>query len=120
VLVRLKPRAGEKRTNWLLIKHRDEWSGEVDITTFAPRSITSGGDCADVLAADKPTVWESHRPARGGAAGAMLRQVIDEAKRIKESRSSESRDRRPAGKKARAAKPGAKRKVAQRRSPAKS
>ena len=26
VLVRLKPRAGEKRDNWLLIKHKDEWS----------------------------------------------------------------------------------------------
>jgi hypothetical protein len=35
--------------SWLLIKHRDEWAGAVDITTFAPLSVKGGGDFADIL-----------------------------------------------------------------------
>src|SRR6266850_4340733 len=42
-------RGGEGRT-WLLIKHRDEWSGDLDITEFAPRSVKSDGDFEDILA----------------------------------------------------------------------
>jgi bifunctional non-homologous end joining protein LigD len=43
VLVRLKPREGEKRTNWLLIKHRDRWAtpGRDTILDKA-RSVASG------------------------------------------------------------------------------
>ena len=74
--------AGVSRT-WLLIKHRDDWAGEVDITTFAPRSVKSDGDFEDILAADKPTLWESHRPAEGGATGKMLQQIIDKAAALK-------------------------------------
>src|SRR5213075_3390777 len=40
--------------NWLLIKHRDEWAGDVDITAFAPKSVKSEGDFEDILAADTP------------------------------------------------------------------
>ena len=40
-------RTGDRR--WLLIKHRDEWSGELDITEFAPRSVKSDGDFEDIL-----------------------------------------------------------------------
>src|SRR5687768_11729322 len=73
---------GESRT-WLLIKHRDQWAGDVDVATFAPLSIKSFGDFPDILAADKPDVWESHRPAEGGAAGAMLRDIIEKAATLK-------------------------------------
>jgi bifunctional non-homologous end joining protein LigD len=56
---------GERGTrSWLLIKHRDEWAGELDITEFAPRSVKSDGDFEDILAADRPDVWVSNRPAR--------------------------------------------------------
>src|SRR4051794_24581567 len=77
-----KSGAGDARS-WLLIKHRDDWAGEVDIAEFAPLSVKSGGDFEDILAADKPDVWESTRPARGGEAGAMLATIIERAARLK-------------------------------------
>ena len=40
--------------SWLLIKHRDDWAGDVDIVEFAPRSVKSEGDFEDILAADRP------------------------------------------------------------------
>ncbi|MBV8781308.1 MAG: hypothetical protein JO353_07915 [Phycisphaerae bacterium] len=73
---------GESRT-WLLIKHRDEWAGPVDVITAAPLSVKSFGDFAEILAADNPSVWESHRPAKGGAAGETLQKVIDAAAKLK-------------------------------------
>jgi bifunctional non-homologous end joining protein LigD len=75
-------RGGEARS-WLLIKHRDEWAGEVDITTFAPRSVKSDGDFEDILAADRPDVWVTNRPARGGETGAMLARIIERAAALK-------------------------------------
>jgi bifunctional non-homologous end joining protein LigD len=73
---------GDSRS-WLLIKHRDEWAGDVDITEFAPLSVKSNGDFEDILAADRPDVWESNRPAKGGEAGAMLATIIERAARLK-------------------------------------
>ena len=60
--------------SWLLIKHRDVWSGPIDIATFAPLSVKSERDFDDILAADMPDVWVTGRPAnaRGGATGKML------------------------------------------------
>jgi hypothetical protein len=58
----------------------------VDITEFAPKSVKSDGDFEDILAADRPDVWESHRPAEGGAAGAMLSEIISRAARLKAGR----------------------------------
>jgi bifunctional non-homologous end joining protein LigD len=75
-------RSGEARS-WLLIKHRDDWAGEVDITTFAPRSVKSDGDFEDILAADRPDVWVTNRPAKGGDAGAMLARIIERAAELK-------------------------------------
>jgi hypothetical protein len=48
-----------------------------------PMSVKSFGDMADILAADTPRIWESHRPAEGGKAGAMLAELIEEAARRK-------------------------------------
>jgi bifunctional non-homologous end joining protein LigD len=76
VLVRTK--GGDGRS-WLLIKHRDEWSGPLDIAEFAPLSVKSGGDFADILAADNPDIWRSNRPAQGGDAGAMFARIIERA-----------------------------------------
>ena len=88
VLVRTGGSAfGGTGRSWLLIKHRDNWAGDVDVIDVAPDSVKSFGDFADILAADEPKVWESHRPAKGGAAGKMLQQVIDEAARRKLERS---------------------------------
>jgi bifunctional non-homologous end joining protein LigD len=83
VLVRTKGPAYASGRSWLLIKHRDDWSGEVDITEFAPRSVKSDGDLEDILAAVTPAIWKSNRPAKGGAAGAMLAGIIEKAARLK-------------------------------------
>ena len=64
----VRTRGGDGRS-WLLIKHRDEWSGELDITEFAPLSVKSEGDFADILASGNPEIWTSNRPARGARPG---------------------------------------------------
>jgi bifunctional non-homologous end joining protein LigD len=73
--------------SWLLIKHRDDWSGDVDITEFAPKSVKSDGDFEDILAGDTPAVWVSNRPAKSGEAGAMLATIIERAANLKAARS---------------------------------
>ncbi|HEX6464640.1 MAG TPA: DNA polymerase ligase N-terminal domain-containing protein [Vicinamibacterales bacterium] len=89
VLVRTGGRypGGSGDRSWLLIKHKDDWSGDLDITTFAPRSVKSDGEFEDILAQDRPDVWESNRaggrPAQGGEAGAMLAKIIERATEIK-------------------------------------
>ena len=80
--------SGDSRS-WLLIKHRDDWAGDVDITEFAPRSVKSDGEFEDILAADKPDVWVSNRPAEGGAAGEMLATIIERAAALKAGRGVE-------------------------------
>jgi bifunctional non-homologous end joining protein LigD len=92
VLVRTKGWSGAKTgsggssRSWLLIKHRDEWAGDLDITTFAPKSVKSEGDFEDILAEDTPAVWLSKGPTKGGEAGAMLAEVIERAAAIKAKR----------------------------------
>jgi bifunctional non-homologous end joining protein LigD len=56
--------------SWLLIKHRDEWSGDLDIAELPEfaRSVKSGGDFEDILAEDTPAISVSSRPAKGGEA----------------------------------------------------
>lgn len=90
VLVRTGGRYGSSRStgasdgrSWLLIKHKDDWAGELDITEFAPKSVKSEGDFEDILAADNPDIWESHRPAEGGEAGTMLKKIIERAAALK-------------------------------------
>jgi bifunctional non-homologous end joining protein LigD len=74
---------GGDARSWLLIKHRDDWAGDVDIAEFAPLSVKSQGNFEDILAADHPDVWKSNRPAKGGEAGAMLATIIERAARLK-------------------------------------
>jgi bifunctional non-homologous end joining protein LigD len=85
VLVRTGGRypGGSGDRSWLLIKHRDEWAGDLDITEFAPKSVKSNGDFEDILAEDTPAVWVSHKPAKGGEAGAMLAKIIERAAMLK-------------------------------------
>jgi bifunctional non-homologous end joining protein LigD len=84
VLVRTSGRyPGGGDRSWLLIKHKDEWAGDVDITEFAPNSVKSGGDFADILAQDNPEIWVSNRPAKGGESGAMFEKIIERAIEMK-------------------------------------
>ena len=83
VLVRTKggwagARGGGDRS-WLLIKHRDQWSGALDIGEFAPLSVKSSGDFADILAGDDPDLWRSERPAKTGETGALFDRIIRQA-----------------------------------------
>ena len=66
---------------WLLIKHKDDWAGDVDIAEFAPLSVKSDGDFADILADGNPEIWNSNRPAKGGETGAMFEKIIERALR---------------------------------------
>src|SRR5919199_5435311 len=95
VLVRTGGRypGGSGDRSWLLIKHRDEWAGELDITEFAPKSVKSDGDFEDILAEDTPAVWLSNRPTKGGDAGAMLGQIIERAARLKAARGTAVADK---------------------------
>ncbi len=78
--------SGGSDRSWLLIKHRDDWAGPVDIAEFAPLSVKSKGDFADILATGNPDVWHSHRPAQGGEAGAMFERIIERAVAMRDQR----------------------------------
>ncbi|MGE3511843.1 MAG: DNA polymerase ligase N-terminal domain-containing protein [Vicinamibacterales bacterium] len=87
--------------SWLLIKHRDEWSGELDIAAFAPRSVKSDGDFEDILAADTPAVWLSNRPAATSSTGAMLATLVERVAKLKaDQATSPTPTRRRAGRRA--------------------
>jgi hypothetical protein len=91
VLVRTKGRyagGGESGEPWLLIKHRDDWSGPIDIAEFAPLSVKSEGDFADILSQDDPDVWRSNRPAKGGETGAMFERIVKRALELRASPSA--------------------------------
>src|SRR6186713_2197181 len=47
--------SGQSRS-WLLLKHRDEWAGDVDIAEFAPKSVKSNQDFPEILAQDTPKI----------------------------------------------------------------
>jgi bifunctional non-homologous end joining protein LigD len=91
---------GPEGRSWLLIKHRDDWAGDIDITTFAPLSVKSDGDFEDILYQKAPKIWESHRPAKGGIAGEMLQKIIDKVAALKQAaKSSVGKGKAPAKKK---------------------
>lgn len=69
--------------SWLLIKHRDFWSGALDIAEFAPLSVKSGDDFPTILAAESPDIWNTHRPVAGGETGAMLQGIIEQAAQLR-------------------------------------
>jgi bifunctional non-homologous end joining protein LigD len=91
VLVRTRGPRDPSGRSWLLIKHRDDWSGPIDIAEFAPLSVKSGNDLPEILAGDTPAVWTSNRPAKGGATGAMLAEIIEQAASLKKTQQVKSR-----------------------------
>ena len=69
--------AGDPSRAWLLIKHRDDWSsGELDIATFAPLSVKSEADFADILEQQLPAVWTSHPGAQSAGSLASLAKIV--------------------------------------------
>jgi bifunctional non-homologous end joining protein LigD len=75
--------------SWLLIKHRDEWAGPIDITTFAPKSVKSGGGFKDILTQEAPDLWQSHRPAAGKSGDAGLVKIVEKVIALEEEESSQ-------------------------------
>ena len=64
VLVRTRIVGGKEQ--WLLIKHKDEWAGDVDIETFAPLSVKSEKDLEAIAGAKGMKKWESNRGSDEG------------------------------------------------------
>lgn len=82
-LVRMKPRAGEKDNNWLLIKERDDTAqplAEYDVLDAEPRSVASGRTLAQI-ATQRDRVWKSNRKEPQTKAGATKRKVAKKAAR---------------------------------------
>jgi DNA ligase D-like protein (predicted 3'-phosphoesterase) len=77
----IRTKGGDGRS-WLLIKHRDEWAGPIDIAAFAPLSIKSGGDFTDIIAQVSPDLWTSNRSAKGGQTHML--KVVERAVAIAE------------------------------------
>ncbi|MEP7117288.1 MAG: DNA polymerase ligase N-terminal domain-containing protein [Acidobacteriota bacterium] len=85
-LVRTRGYGDSSKPSWLLIKHKDEWSGPIDITEFAPLSVkTPGADLADILAADTPAIWSNHPPAKTGDTGKLFQRIIATALALREA-----------------------------------
>jgi bifunctional non-homologous end joining protein LigD len=94
VLVRTKGWGGGSRSgagasggsskSWLLIKHRDDWAGPIDITTFAPLSVKSGGSFKDILTQEAPDLWQSNRPIAGKTADAELAKIVQKVIKLDE------------------------------------
>ncbi|HEY3776676.1 MAG TPA: DNA ligase D [Rhizomicrobium sp.] len=105
VLVRMRRRDEEKRTNWLLIKHRDgtEHDGDGDALLQRDHSVASGRAMEEIAAGKRPgptpfmrksrtrakaaAVWESNRTARE----MPERAVAPRAKTRRESRRANAR-----------------------------
>lgn len=89
-LVRLRPRAGEKRDNWLLIKSDDEHADRrTDILVDQPQSVKSGLTVEEVASEPDARKWQSNRK---GKASAKAKADPEPAKAVKRPPSK----RRPA------------------------
>ena len=93
VLVRLKRRDHDKRDNWLLIKHRDDYAREDEDVTAQDKSVASGRAMAEIAAGKgkkpkpfmlkeggaKDAVW--HSKPKAGKERPALPEVSDEPMR---------------------------------------
>jgi len=90
-------RPGETPTgpSWLLIKHRDEWSGDLDITEFAPLSVKSGEDFPAIMAAQDPAFWLNDPKVDKEATGVMLQKVTEQTAELKLAELEQPKPARP-------------------------
>jgi bifunctional non-homologous end joining protein LigD len=82
VLVRLRPRAGEKRAGWLLIKHRDEYASTEDIAEKEPRSVVSKRILVEIARDEGGNVEK----AATGDPPSLIRQIVDNPKLLRPPR----------------------------------
>ena len=75
-LVRMHPRPGESKENWLLIKSEDEaarHAGDPDILEEEPRSVVSGRSIAEIAEGKgQQRVWESNRGVADNVKGGAI------------------------------------------------
>jgi bifunctional non-homologous end joining protein LigD len=64
VLVRMKPRKGEKRENWLLIKKRDDFAGDGNEPTEKFETSVKSGRTMDQIEHGDSAVWSSKAKAQ--------------------------------------------------------
>jgi bifunctional non-homologous end joining protein LigD len=83
--------------SWLLIKHKDDWSGPIDITTFAPLSVKSEGTFRDILMQEAPGVWHSNRAAAGKSGDAELTKIVEKVLALEEQEGTAPPAASPAG-----------------------
>jgi bifunctional non-homologous end joining protein LigD len=82
--VLVKTKYGGAPNSWLLMKHKDEWSGPLDITEFAPLSVkTPNADFAEILQGKTPDIWLSNAPAKTGDTGQLFKKIIERALSMK-------------------------------------
>jgi bifunctional non-homologous end joining protein LigD len=79
-MARLGHSAAGSKPQWLLIKHGDEWSGKLDILSFAPLSVKSERDFKGILSQGYPDEWKEHPPAKGGEAGKMYAKLLGQVR----------------------------------------
>jgi bifunctional non-homologous end joining protein LigD len=73
VLVRTRPRPGQARAAWLLIKHRDEWASTEDVTELLPRSVVSNRLLVEIARDEGGNV----KKAADGDPAAELRKIVE-------------------------------------------
>jgi hypothetical protein len=86
--------SGESRS-WLLLKHRDEWAGAGRRRREVRQEREELRRLRGHPRPGQADVWESHRPAEGGAAGKMLREIIAKAAKLKAGAESQKRAKPP-------------------------
>jgi bifunctional non-homologous end joining protein LigD len=73
VLIRTRPRPGQTRASWLLIKHRDKWATTEEVTEAAPRSVVSKRLLVEIARDEGGDL----KKAADGDPPALLRQILE-------------------------------------------
>ena len=87
---------GSESRTWLLIKHRDDWAGELDIAEFAPLSVKTERNLDEILHAERPDVWTSNPPKKD------TKKTLQAPRRREDTKKSRQRPRRHEGTKKKA------------------
>lgn len=97
-------KSGESsKSSWLLIKHRDDWAGPIDIATFAPLSVKSEQTFRGILTQENPGIWHSNRAAAGMTGDAAMAKIVEKVIALEEEEGTPSaKETAPAKKAAKA------------------
>jgi bifunctional non-homologous end joining protein LigD len=97
--------------SWLLIKHRDDWAGPIDITSFAPLSVKSEQTFRGILTQENPGVWHSNRAAAGMSGDAAMAKIVEKVIALEEEEGTPPKAEAASPAKKAAKKPAAKAKA---------